>query len=352
MSIVVVLDTIFEIVGLFMEEIVRGRWLLYVAKLAFGIMKHVLGVCLAIIMLLIVGPVESSRAAPITPSISVKIIPSEVVPAQAGYIYIGGGYPLQVLVSLDDRPLTVFWSGSGYIALFSFDFDEPPGTHQVITRVFDPVKNLTFDQTDTISVLDFKYQSEQVAVPYRLAPLLDPELNQNEISQLSALYAQQTRPSYLDWPFGLPVPGGIVTSRFGGNRVYNGGILAAHHTGVDFRRATGEPVHATADGRVVAARLFDVRGNVIILDHGYGVFSQYAHLSKFEVKVGQYVQRDQVIGAAGATGRVNGPHLHFEIIVNGAPVNPIQWFALAPSFVPPREFVPEHDQPGENPSDG
>lgn len=310
-----------------------------------------MGVLLAIAFLLILArPLEFAQAAPIAPSLAIKVNPQEVVPAQAGYIYVGGGYPLRVSITLDNVPLDVYWSGGGYIAFFSFDFDEPPGAHPVVTQVFDPATGTTLEQTDSVTVLDFKYQLEQVAVPYRLSPLLDPELNQKELDQLSAIYANRTRSAYWDWPFSLPVPGGIVTSRFGGNRIYNGGMLAAHHAGIDFRRAVSEPVYATANGRVVAAQHFEVRGNVIILDHGYGVFSQYAHLSELYAQVGQYVRRDQLIGAAGATGRVNGPHLHFEIIVNGVAVDPIRWFALAPGFVPPREFIPDKNKPDEGSS--
>lgn len=321
-------------------------------KSVFHIAGRSVGMLLAIVSLLTVAkPAELVKAAPVAPNLSIKVVPLEVVPAQAGYIYVGGGYPLRVSISLDDAPLDVFWAGTGYIALFSFDIDEPPGAHAVVTRVFDPATGGALEQVDSISVLDFDYQKEYVAVPYRLSPLLDPGLNQKEIDQLSTIYAGRTRPAYWDWPFSLPVPGGIVTSRFGGNRVYNGGVLAAHHAGIDFRRAVGEPIYATANGRVVAAQYFEVRGNVVILDHGYGVFSQYAHLSEFHVQAGQYVRRNQLIGGAGATGRVNGPHLHFEIIVNGLPVDPIRWFALAPGFVPPREFVPDKDKPEEGSPD-
>lgn len=325
-----------------------------VEKTTFDLARRATRICLAIIIALLIlsRPEGDAKAAPIAPSLSVRVIPSEVVPGQAGYIYVGGRYPLQVSVTLDNIPLNVFWSGAEYVAPFSFDFDEPPSAFVAITEVFDPSTKDTLKQTDTITLLDFKYQTEQLAVPYRLAPLLEPDLNQDELDQLGAIYVQRTRPPCWNWPFALPVPGGIVTSRFGGNRIYNGGILATHHTGVDFRRAIGEPVHATADGRVVAAKAFKIRGNVIILDHGYGVFSQYAHLSEFEVELGEYVQRNQVIGAGGATGRVNGPHLHFEIIVNGISVDPIRWFALAPGFVPPREFIPERDRTDEDTSDG
>lgn len=317
-------------------------------KVAFhGAERSIGAFLIAALLLILPSPVDAVKAAPIAPSLEIRVNPPEVVPAQAGYVYVGGGYPLRVSITLDHAPLDVYWFGAGYMALFSFGFDEPPGAHTVVTQVFDPATGSTLEQTDTITVLDFKYQREQVAVPYRLSPLLDPEMNQRELDQLNAIYANRTRAAHWDWPFSLPVPGGIVTSRFGGNRIYNGGVLAAHHTGVDFRRAVGEPVYATANGRVVAAQYFDIRGNVIILDHGYGVFSQYAHFSEFYVQVGQYVRRDQLIGAAGTTGRVSGPHLHFEIIVNGTSVDPIRWFALAPGFVPPREYIPDKNKPGE-----
>jgi murein DD-endopeptidase MepM/ murein hydrolase activator NlpD len=313
-----------------------------VRTLAFCRVKHSVGILLAaVIVSLLSRSVEYAKAAPVTPTLAIKVAPLELVPAQAGYIYVDGGYPLRVSITLDNAPLDVYWAGAGYIALFAFGFDELPGPHTIATQVFDPATGNTVEQSDTVTVLDFKYQLEQVAVPYRLSPLLDPEMNQDELDELSDIYAGRTRSANWDWPFSLPVPGGIVTSRFGGDRIYNGGVLAAHHAGIDFRRAISEPVYATANGRVVAAKPFDVRGNVIILDHGYGIFSQYAHLSELYVQSGQYVRSEQLIGAAGATGRVNGPHLHFEIIVNGIAVDPIRWFALAPGFVPPREFIPD-----------
>ena len=105
-------------------------------------------------------------------------------------------------------------------------------------------------------------------------------------------------------------------------------------------------IQATADGRVVLDEYLNIRGNVVILDHGHGVFSQYAHMSQMQVQIGQVVRQGQVLGLAGSTGRANGPHLHFEVIVNGFPVDPLKWLALAPGFVAPREATPIPNQPG------
>jgi murein DD-endopeptidase MepM/ murein hydrolase activator NlpD len=104
---------------------------------------------------------------------------------------------------------------------------------------------------------------------------------------------------------------------------------------------------AAAGGRVAAAQSFAVRGNAVIIDHGYGVYSLYGHLSEIRVQPGQYVARGAVIGLAGSTGRSAGPHLHFEIVVNGDPVDSVQWLALGPGFVAPPEVLENLQDMGE-----
>jgi Peptidase family M23 len=309
--------------------------------------KHLVRIAsLSLLLIGLLWPLTPpARGAPVAPGLSVVVNPEELVPGQAGYVFVGGGYPLQVEVTLDNTPLEVFWTGSGYEALFAFGLDAPAGTHSLVIHAVEPSSGTVVDQTSTLQVDVYAYPRESVALPYRLQPLLDKTLNQNELDMLEKIYAVHTHPSGFDWPFAVPVPGGIVTSRFGGDRSYNGGVLRARHTGMDFRRSIGEPVQATAEGRVVLAEYLNIRGNVVILDHGHGVFSQYAHLSQFQVAVGQVVHKGQVIGLAGSTGRANGPHLHFEVIVNGYPVDPLRWLALAPGFAAPREATPVPSQP-------
>jgi murein DD-endopeptidase MepM/ murein hydrolase activator NlpD len=308
-------------------------------------MKRILLLLAGLAMGFVILP-KAVYASPITSNLSVAIVPEQMVPASAGFVYVGGGYPLRVSVSLDGQPLSVFWTGEGYEAVFSYGFEEPPGDHTVEVHAENPLTGEQIDQVQTITVLAYAYPREQIALPFSLIPLLDRDLNEAEVSRLDAIYAVHSYQESWDWPYALPVPGGIITSRFGGDRTYNGGLWAAHHTGIDFRRTVGEPVLAAASGRVAAASMFDVRGNVIIIDHGHGVFSQYAHLSELYVNVGAPVFKGQLIGAAGATGRSNGPHLHFEVIVNGIPIDPLPWFALAPNYVPPKEVDPSQESTG------
>jgi len=95
------------------------------------------------------------------------------------------------------------------------------------------------------------------------------------------------------------------------------------HPGIDISADQGVPVHATADGTVEAAAYDGSYGNAIVLAHGFGISTRYGHLSQFAVKPGQPVKRGDVIGYVGATGRVTGAHLHYEILLNGTRINPI-----------------------------
>lgn len=313
------------------------------------IKKSLLGLFLAaLIVLLSAAPVV--KAAPVAPDLTISVSPEFIRPAEGGVVYVGGRYPLDVTVTLEGEPLNVFWAGDGYRAVFAYPFDALPGEREVVVTAVDPISGAVFEMTKAITVIYYEFPEESVSIPYNLVDLLDTGINENEQARLDAIYGEHTNRSVQSWPFVLPVPNGDVTSQFGGDRTYNGGMWYQYHTGTDFRRLVGEPVYATADGWVVAVEGFEVRGGVVILDHGNGIFSQYAHLSEFFVNPGEYVHAGQILGSAGATGRTSGPHLHFEIVINGQPVDAIRWYALNPEFVPPREVdaVPgRSSSPGE-----
>jgi murein DD-endopeptidase MepM/ murein hydrolase activator NlpD len=96
------------------------------------------------------------------------------------------------------------------------------------------------------------------------------------------------------------------------------------HQGLDISADAGAPVYATADGTVTHSAREGAYGNLITIDHGYGLETRYGHLSKYETKSGEKVKRGQVIGRVGSTGRATGPHLHYEVRVNGRLLNPLQ----------------------------
>lgn len=119
----------------------------------------------------------------------------------------------------------------------------------------------------------------------------------------------------------MPVDMRMISSGFGYRRdPFTGG--AALHSGLDFRGATGDPIHAAADGKVSFVGVKSGYGKVVEISHGNGLVTRYAHMSAFRAKRGQAVTAGDVIGAIGSSGRSTGPHLHFEVRINDRAVNP------------------------------
>jgi murein DD-endopeptidase MepM/ murein hydrolase activator NlpD len=124
--------------------------------------------------------------------------------------------------------------------------------------------------------------------------------------------------------FAFPIPGAPITQPFGPNfDPFTG--APGFHPGIDFGAALGTPIHAAGDGVVVYAGLESGYGNYTCINHGNGIATCYAHQSLLLVKVGDQVKRGQVIGLVGSTGYSTGPHLHFEVRINGQVTNPLPW---------------------------
>ena len=104
----------------------------------------------------------------------------------------------------------------------------------------------------------------------------------------------------------------------------------ALHTGLDFAADVGTPIQAAAGGVVVSTDVHPQYGNLLEIDHGNGLLTRYAHTSRILVKVGDLVKRGQTVAQVGTTGRSTGPHLHFEVLVDGVPQNPARFLAIAP----------------------
>jgi murein DD-endopeptidase MepM/ murein hydrolase activator NlpD len=124
------------------------------------------------------------------------------------------------------------------------------------------------------------------------------------------------------WPVEGPITGSF------GERIdpFNG--EGAFHSGVDISASYGQPVIAPADGTVMFAEFLGGYGKAIMVDHGHGIRTRYGHLSSFAVATGQHIQRGDIIGYVGLSGRSTGPHLHYEVRINDTPVNPYKYLRL------------------------
>jgi len=118
---------------------------------------------------------------------------------------------------------------------------------------------------------------------------------------------------------------GFLSGQFGQRESISELGEAPFHAGVDIASAYGNRVLASADGTITTADCLSGYGNIVVIDHGFGISTRYAHLSVLSVELGQRVKRGEIVGLVGKTGRATGPHLHYEVRVGGKPVNPLQY---------------------------
>ncbi len=154
--------------------------------------------------------------------------------------------------------------------------------------------------------------------------LLARSVEEDEITLLAGLTDVFTPDRWWNSSISLPAAAAI-NALFGTLRSYNGSPFDRYHRGVDFAGAPGSSVMAAADGSVVMVDRLQIRGNTVLIDHGWGVFTLYAHLHDTFVAPGSQVTTGQFIGTIGSTGRSTGPHLHWELWLNGINVDPMQW---------------------------
>jgi murein DD-endopeptidase MepM/ murein hydrolase activator NlpD len=156
------------------------------------------------------------------------------------------------------------------------------------------------------------------------------ESKTDELAMLESRFLEQRIKERL-LPTTLPVKDALLGSLFGVRSDPIAGMRAMHE-GIDFRAENGTPVVVAADGVVLAASYHNDFGNLIEVDHGDGLVSRYAHLSKMNAKAGQLVKRGELIGSVGSTGRSTGSHLHFEVRMFGVAQNPALFLKKGDEF--------------------
>lgn len=167
-------------------------------------------------------------------------------------------------------------------------------------------------------------QPDAIGGPY-IAPNPDHDFNATLNTLDAALTRLETvRDTARRLPFANPAPGHEITSRFG-NRPdpFFGGL--AMHAGIDFRAPTGTEIHATGSGKVVTAAPSGGYGNMVEIDHGFGLSTRYGHMSRILVKEGDQIEAGDLLGLSGSTGRSTGPHLHYEVRRGKEAVDPIRF---------------------------
>lgn len=210
-------------------------------------------------------------------------------------------------------------------ALVGIDLDTPPGVYTI--RVAAMSAGGPLEHELQIKVVAKKFPTRRLSVDE--AFVNPPESARARIdaeSKATAAIFASSLATRLWTTFIRPVRH-AANSAFGTRSVFNGQPRNAH-SGADFLSPAGTPVKAAAAGRVMLAKNLYYSGNTVIVDHGLGVFSLFAHLSRIDVNAGASVTATDVVGLVGATGRVTGPHLHWTVRVAGARVDPLGVLAL------------------------
>lgn len=177
-----------------------------------------------------------------------------------------------------------------------------------------------------------KARVQKLSLPSGMVDLSQGRIDQvrEDNRTLGEILATRSRERYWGDGFLLPVRGRITT-RFGTGRVLNGKPRSSH-SGVDIAGKRGAPVRSANRGKVRLADDFYLSGKTVVVDHGWGVSTVYAHLDRIDVKEGHEVTKGQILGTVGTTGRATGPHLHFGAFIRGAKVDPLQLVEVTRDF--------------------
>jgi murein DD-endopeptidase MepM/ murein hydrolase activator NlpD len=199
-----------------------------------------------------------------------------------------------------------------------------PGLHNVVITA-TRANALPTVLSSNVQIAPGHYNSEYIRLSADRQALLDPTLVAAEREKLNATWSVFNSTRYWNGLFSVPVEKFIkISSPIGTRRSYDGGPFSSYHEGTDFAIPAGTPVYAPADGVVMVAEPLAVRGNGVVIDHGWGVYTGLYHLSEIKVTPGQAVKQGDLIGLSGNTGLSTGAHLHWDIRIRGLNVDAMQ----------------------------
>ncbi len=302
-----------------------------------------LGLVVLVLALLGGGLLEHRGTAASERPWDVTLVPDRVRPGELVTVVVTGagvaGEPDGWVGELAGQRFGFYPAGQGRLAaLVAVSYHQQPGAYPVLVRAPSgrevrlslPVEPRQF----TVQRLTVPPSQEALVRPQDAAVV---ERQRREAAEVAAARARSSPQPLWDGPFIWPLDGARrITSEFGLVREVNGRITE-RHSGLDLAAPAGTPVRAANAGRVVLAREHLVTGKTVILDHGWGLFTSYLHLSAMAVQEGELVRKGQVIGHVGSTGFSTGPHLH--------------WAAWVPeAFVDPRLLLEGGRWPPELPS--
>ena len=255
-----------------------------------------------------------------------QIDPEQLVQGKAADIWIDAEQDLSLHGTLNGREFSFFPVDDGrYVALYGIHAMTKPGSYPLVIQGTLPDGTpFGFSQSVMVGSGDYPFDPILNVDP----ATIDPEVTQPEDAEWAALTSPVTPEKMWEGPLQVPVDplyADCWPSRFGSRRAYNDNAYDFFHTGLDFCGGVGDAIYAPAAGVVVFSGPLLVRGIATVINHGWGVYTAYLHQSETLVEAGDVVETGQLIGRVGGTGRATGPHLHWEVWVNGVQTDPMDW---------------------------
>lgn len=235
-----------------------------------------------------------------------------------------GEAPAEALlkVTFDDNIMPHVVRNNRPCALIGVDLEKPAGLWPLTVESVDSAGNKQLAYL-SLRVEGVERAIQKLSLPKQMVTPTKPKIiKQIELDRvrLDKIFSQR-QPILFSPPFSRPVSGEVI-SAFGLRRVLNG-VPKSPHNGIDFRAGRGTPVLAMADGTVALADDLYYTGKTVVLDHGGGLFSLYAHLETFDVTQGAKVRSGKIVGTVGSTGRSTAPHLHMGTRLGKARIDPL-----------------------------
>lgn len=269
-------------------------------------------------------PTVATKFTPTFPKIQTS--PDPMLPGRTMVIEVQGKGDLDLQGRFLEEELIFVKDQGRQWALMGVDAMMAPGDYALTLSVIEPDSGDQLTLRETLVITPAKFSKYNIPIQDDQQSLLDPSVSRKERTKLNKVFGQVSKKRLWEGLFGNPLgEEHRTTAAFGQRRSYGGGPITSYHSGHDYGADTGEAVMAPITGTVALAEKLQVRGNVVILDHGLGVFTGFWHLSRIDVEKGQVVAQGEQVGLVGSTGLSTGPHLHWEMRVHNRPVNPLQW---------------------------
>jgi hypothetical protein len=281
-------------------------------------------------LVLAVGAVLAAtlQAPPPAPVVSVEVAARSVQPGELVLMTLTTAAPTDTVrvraFERAHRPFRV--DDRVWQVLVGIDLDVRPGAHPVVIRPGAPLDSASVTHQLVVAPKSFPTRRLTVDEAFVNPPATVTARIEREAAELARVWRSSAATRLWSDRFVRPVPQ-PANSRFGSRSVLNGQPRSPHG-GADFASPAGTPVKAPNAGKVVLAGDLYFTGGTVVVDHGLGLMSLFAHLSRIDVEPGAFVERGAVVGAVGATGRVTGPHLHWTLRASGARVDPLSLLAV------------------------